>query len=147
MKIFQKRKSSHYLSEKRKNDFDPQEKVDHPTIIFIYFTSAPVSQESNQKYTDFTSLSKRVYHFTKVEFITPEGEFNDAICTLIIPELNEDSPPYVAIYYKRDNSDWFTESLYRKRVRYSFKDGVVKLDRSNFWDWYEVNEIKVIIIY
>ena len=117
-------------------------------LLFLFIlTSAPVSQESNQKFTDFTSLTKRVYHFTKVEFITPEGEFNDAICTLIIPELNEDSPPYVAIYYKRDNSDWFTESLYRKRVRYSFKDGVVKLDRSNFWDWYEVNEIKVVIIY
>ena len=104
-------------------------------LFFLFIvTSAPVSQESNQKYTDFTSLTKRVYHFTKVEFITPEGEFNDAICTLIIPELNEDSPPYVAIYYKRDNSDWFTESLYRKRVRYSFKDGVIKLDRSNFLD-------------
>ena len=53
----------------------------------------------------------------------------------------------MAIYYKRDNSDWFTESLYRKRVRYSFQDGLVKLDRSNFWDWYEVNEIKVVVIY
>ncbi len=103
--------------------------------------------QSTDKYSEFRSLVKRVYHFTKVEFITPEGEFNDAICTLIIPELKEDSPPYVAIYYKRDNSEWFTESLYRKRVRYSFKDGVIKLDRSNFWDWYEVNEIKVVIIY
>ena len=116
------------------------------SFLFI-LTSAPVSQESNQKNPECTSLTKRVYYFTKLEFIPPEGEFNDAICTLIIPELNEDSPPYVAIYYKRDNSDWFTESLYRKRVRYSFKDGVLKLDRSNFWDWYEVNEIKVVIIY
>jgi len=116
-------------------------------IICCLVVSAAVSQESNQKFTEFKSLTKRVYHFTKVEFITPEGEFNDAICTLIIPELKEDSPPFVAIYYKRDNSDWFTESLYRKRVRYSFKNGVIKLDRSNFWDWYEVNEIKVVIIY
>ena len=116
-------------------------------FICCLVSSAGVSQESNQKFTEFKSLAKRVYHFTKVEFITPEGEFNDAICTLIIPELKEDSPPFVAIYYKRDNSDWFTESLYRKRVRYSFKNGVIKLDRSNFWDWYEVNEIKVVIIY
>lgn len=117
--------------------------------LFIYYlvSSAAVSQESNQKFTEFKSLTKRVYHFTKVEFITSEGEFNDAICTLIIPELKEVTPPFVAIYYKRDNSDWFTESLYRKRVRYSFKNGVIKLDRSNFWDWYEVNEIKVVIIY
>jgi hypothetical protein len=116
-------------------------------IICCLVVSAAVSQESNQKFTEFKSLTKRVYYYTKVEFITPEGEFNDAICTLVISELKEESPPYVAIYYKRDNSDWFTESLYRKRVRYSFKNGVIKLDRSNFWDWYEVNEIKVVIIY
>ena len=116
-------------------------------IICCLVVSAAVSQESNQKFTEFKSLTKRVYHYTKVEFITSEGEFNDAICTLVIPELKEDSPPFVAIYYKRDNSDWFTESLYRKRVRYSFKNGVIKLDRSNFWDWYEVNEIKVVVIY
>ena len=116
-------------------------------IICCLVVSAAVSQESNQKFTEFKSLTKRVYHYTKVEFITPEGEFNDAICTLVISELKEDSPPFVAIYYKRDNSDWFTESLYRKRVRYSFKNGVIKLDRSNFWDWYEVNEIKVVVIY
>ena len=116
-------------------------------IISCLVVSAAVSQESNQKFTEFISLTKRVYYYTKVEFITPEGEFNDAICTLVISELDEDSPPYVAIYYKRDNSDWFTESLYRKRVRYSFKNGVLKLDRSNFWDWYEVNEIKVVVIY
>ena len=116
-------------------------------FLSLFFTSNTTSQESNQKYTEFKNLAKRVYHFTKVEFITPEGEFNDAICTLIIPELNEKSPPYVAIYYKRDQSEWFTESLYRKRVRYSYKNGVIKLDRSNFWDWYEVNEIKVVVIY
>ncbi len=120
-------------------------------IIVIYtsllLSGSYLNGQSTNKFTEFQSLTKRVYHFTKVEFITPEGEFNDAICTLVIPNLKEDSPPYVAIYYKRDNSDWFTESLYRKRVRYSFKDGVVKLDRSNFWDWYEVNEIKVVILY
>ncbi len=99
------------------------------------------------KFKDYTNLKKRVYSFTKVEFITEEGEFNDAICTLVIPDLKEDSPPYVAIYYKRSNSDWFTESLYRKRVRFSFKDGVIKLDRTNFWDWFDLEEIKVVIIY
>ena len=118
------------------------------TCIFFYLiSSAAVSQESNEKFTEFKTLTKRVYHFTKLEFITPEGEFNDAICTLIIDDLKEERPPYVAIYYKRDNSDWFTASLYRKRVRYSFKNGVIKLDRSNFWDWYEVNEIKIVLIY
>ena len=88
-----------------------------------------------------------MYHFTKVEFITEEGEFNEAICILNIPGLKEDSPPFVAIYYKRENSNWFTESLYRKRVRFSFQDGIVQLDRTNFWDWFELNEIKVVIIY
>ncbi|SVA05646.1 uncharacterized protein METZ01_LOCUS58500, partial [marine metagenome] len=38
-------------------------------------------------------------------------------------------------------------SLYRKRVRFTFRDGVVKLDRSNFWAWDELEEIKVVIIY
>ena len=116
------------------------------TLLYIFFLTV-FAQESNQKFVDFSSVKKRVYNFTKVEFITTEGEFNDAICTLVIKDLNEDNPPFVAIYYKRDNSDWFTESLYRKRVRYSFQDGLIKLDRSNFWDWYEVNEIKVVVIY
>lgn len=117
-------------------------------IAFIAFFGPFVfSQQTNINFKDYKSLTKRVYNFTKVEFITEEGEFNDSICTLIIPSLSENSPPYVAIYYKRDLSDWFTESLYRKRVRYSFKNGILKLDRSNFWDWYEVNEIKVVVIY
>lgn len=102
---------------------------------------------SEDVYQDYSDLKKRVYHFTKVEFITEEGEFNEAIGTLVIPDLSEDSPPYVAIYYKRENSEWFTESLYRKRVRFSFKDGVIKLDRTNFWDWFEVEEILVVVIY
>ena len=116
-------------------------------IFFILLFNFSFQQESNQKFTDFTSIKKRVYNFTKVEFITEEGEFNDAICTLVIKDLDQNNPPYVAIYYKRDNSNWFTESLYRKRVRYSFQDGLIKLDRSNFWDWYEVNEIKIVVIY
>ncbi|MBT3299849.1 MAG: hypothetical protein HN657_00645 [Candidatus Marinimicrobia bacterium] len=96
---------------------------------------------------EYTSLKKRVFNYTKINFITEEGEFDESICTLIIPDLKEDSPPYVAIYYKRDNSKWFTESLYRKRLRFSFKDGVLKLDRSNFWDWFELSEIKIVVIY
>ncbi len=103
--------------------------------------------QSIHKYRDYTNLTKRVYSFTKVEFITEEGEFNEAICTLIIPDFKADSPPYIAIYYKRNNSQWFTESLYRKRVRFSFQDGVIKLDRSNFWDWIELDEIKIVIYY
>ncbi len=101
----------------------------------------------NERFKEHESLRKRVYNFTKVEFITEEGQFNDAICTLVIPDLSEDSPPYVAIYYKRENSEWFTESLYRKRVRFSFKDGVLKLDKTNFWDWFELEEIKVVVLY
>ena len=96
---------------------------------------------------EYTPLKKRVYNFTKLDFITSEGEFNEAICTLVIPDLSEDSPPYVAIYYKRDNSEWFTESLYRKRLRFSFKDGVLKLDQSNFWDWFEISQIKIVVVY
>ena len=66
---------------------------------------------------------------------------------MLLPDLIEDSPPLVAIYYKKTNSKWFTESLYRKRVRFTFRDGVVKLDQSNFWAWDELEEIKVVIIY
>ncbi len=115
-------------------------------VTFFLLCQLAWGQATN-RYIEIHDLKKRVYHFTKVEFITEEGEFNDAICTLIIPDLKEDSPPYVAIYYKRENSEWFTESLYRKRVRFSFKDGVLKLDRTNFWDWFELEEIKVVILY
>ncbi|MEE2765860.1 MAG: hypothetical protein VX600_05165 [Candidatus Neomarinimicrobiota bacterium] len=96
---------------------------------------------------EFSPLRKRVYSFSKLDFITSEGEFNEAICTLVIPDLKMNNPPFVAIYYRRENSQWFTESLYRKRLRFSFKEGVVKLDRSNFWDWFEVEEIKIVVIY
>lgn len=116
-------------------------------IAFYALLNSWVLSQSTANYREFTQLRKRVYNFTKVEFITEEGEFNDAICTLIIPDLKEDSPPYVAIYYKRSNSSWFTESLYRKRIRFSFKDGIIKLDRTNFWDWFDLEEIKVVVIY
>ena len=104
-------------------------------------------QEHAKNVQEFSPLKKRVYSFTKLDFITSEGEFNESICTLLIPDLKEDSPPFVAIYYKRDNSQWFTESLYRKRLRFNFKDGVLKLDQSNFWDWFEIAEIKIVVIY
>ena len=104
-------------------------------------------QLPNNKFKEFSSLTKKVYSFSKLDFVTSEGEFNEAICTLIIPELISDSPPYIAIYYRRENSKWFTESLYRKRLRFSFRDGVIKLDRSNFWDWFEIEEIKIVVIY
>ena len=116
-------------------------------FYLIWFVSGVVLAQSTNKFTEYKSLTKRVYNFTKVEFITEEGEFNDAICTLLIPDLHKDSPQLVVIYYKRTNSQWFTESLYRKRVRFSFRDGVVKLERSNFWAWHELEEIKVVIFY
>ena len=115
-------------------------------LTFVFCLSIITGQVSDN-FKEYKDLTKRVYHFTKVEFITEEGEFNEAICTLNIPELKEDNPPFVAIYYKRENSNWFTESLYRKRMRFSFQDGIVQLDRTNFWDWFELNEIKVVIIY
>ena len=115
---------------------------------YILFGFLSILNAQNiQPYKDFLNLTKRVYYFTKVEFITEEGEFNEEICTFNIPDLKEDSPPFVAIYYKRENSNWFTESLYRKRVRFSFKDGVLKLDRTNFWDWFELEEIRVVILF
>ena len=119
-------------------------------LFFFYlfwFVTGVLLGQSTSKFIDYKSLTKRVYNFTKVEFITEEGEFNDAICTLSIPDLSEDSPPLLAIYYKRTNSQWFTESLYRKRVRFSFRDGVIKLERSNFWDWHELEEIKIVVLY
>ena len=119
-------------------------------FIISLLISSPkliLGQEHEKNLEEYTLLRKRVYSFSKLDFITAEGEFNESICTLVIPDLKEDSPPYVAIYYKRDNSKWFTESLYRKRLRFSFKDGVLKLDQSNFWDWFEIAEIKIVVIY
>ncbi len=116
--------------------------------LYLFLSTYQIKgQEHFKNVQEFSPLKKRVYSFTKLDFITSEGEFNEAICTLLIPDLQEDSPPYVAIYYKRDNSEWFTESLYRKRLRFNFKDGVLKLDQSNFWDWFEIAEIKIVVIY
>ena len=72
---------------------------------YILFGFLSILNAQNiQPYKDFLNLTKRVYYFTKVEFITEEGEFNEEICTFYIPDLKEDSPPFVAIYYKRENS-------------------------------------------
>ena len=117
------------------------------SFLFLLSTSEANGQEHAKNVQEYSPLKKRVYSFTKLDFITSEGEFNESICTLLIPDLMEDSPPFVAIYYKRDNSEWFTESLYRKRLRFNFKDGVLKLDQSNFWDWFEIAEIKIVVIY
>ena len=116
-------------------------------FIFLVFQLDLFGQEHEKNLSEYHSIKKRVYSFSKIDFITAEGEFNEAICTLLIPDLKEDSPPFVAIYYKRDNSEWFTESLYRKRLRFNFKDGILKLDQSNFWDWFEIAEIKIVVIY
>lgn len=116
-------------------------------FIVLVFQSGLFGQVHEKNLSEFQSIKKRVYSFSKIDFITAEGEFNEAICTLLIPDLKEDSPPFVAIYYKRDNSEWFTESLYRKRLRFNFKDGILKLDQSNFWDWFEIAEIKIVVIY
>lgn len=117
------------------------------SIVALLFSIQIYGQEHAKNVEIYSPLKKRVYSFSKLDFITSEGEFNESICTLLIPDLKEDSPPFVAIYYKRDNSEWFTESLYRKRLRFNFKDGVLKLDQSNFWDWFEIAEIKIVVIY
>ena len=114
---------------------------------FIILSTLAVSQQTLEKSKVFSPLTKKVYSFSKLDFVTSEGEFNEAICTLIIPDLVSDSPPFLAIYYRRENSKLFTESLYRKRLRFSFKNGVIKLDRSNFWDWFEIEEIKIVVVY
>lgn len=122
----------------------------HPFFFITFLTlliATAFGQEHEKNLSEYPQLKKRVYSFSKLDFITSEGEFNEAICTLLIPDLKEDSPPFVAIYYKRDNSEWFTESLYRKRLRFNFKDGILKLDQSNFWDWFEIAEIKIVVIY
>ena len=118
-------------------------------VLFLFFVlvSIAVGQEVLDKSRSFSPLTKKVFSFSKLDFVTSEGEFNEAICTLSIPDLVSDSPPFIAIYYRRENSLWFTESLYRKRLRFSFKDSVIKLDRSNFWDWFEIEEIKIVVIY
>ncbi len=122
----------------------------HPLFFITFLTllnAIVFGQEHEKNLSEYPQLKKRVYSFSKLDFITSEGEFNETICTLLIPDLKEDSPPFVAIYYKRDNSEWFTESLYRKRLRFNFKDGILKLDQSNFWDWFEIAEIKIVVIY
>ena len=123
----------------------------HPFLLALFIALVLQldlsGQEHEKNLSEYQSIKKRVYSFSKIDFITAEGEFNEAICTLLIPDLKEDSPPFVAIYYKRDNSEWFTESLYRKRLRFNFKDGILKLDQSNFWDWFEIAEIKIVVIY
>ncbi len=116
-------------------------------LISVTFLSFLIGQEQPEKSRSFSPLTKKVFSYSKLDFVTSEGEFNEAICTLEIPDLSSDSPPFIAIYYRRENSLWFTESLYRKRLRFSFKDGVIKLDRSNFWDWFEIEEIKIVVIY
>ena len=116
-------------------------------FIFIILSTLAVSQQTLEKSKVFSPLTKKVYSFSKLDFVTSEGEFNEAICTLIIPDLVSDSPPFLAIYYSRENSKLFTESLYRKRLRFSFKNGVIKLDRFNFWDWFEIEEIKIVVVY
>ena len=120
-----------------------------PQLIYklVLLFSLLFSQGASDKFKQYSPLTKKVYSFSKLDFVTSEGEFNEAICTLKIPDLIADSPPYIAIYYRRENSKWFTESLYRKRLRFSFKDGVIKLDRSNFWDWFEIEEIKIVVVY
>jgi hypothetical protein len=116
--------------------------------LILCLSAIPILGQGHTKNVqEYSPLKKRVYSFSKLDFITSEGEFNESICTLLIPDLREDSPPFVAIYYKRDNSEWFTESLYRKRLRFNFKEGVLKLDQSNFWDWFEISEIKIVVIY
>ena len=116
-------------------------------LLSVIFWSLLFGQEQAEKSRSFSPLTKKVFSYSKLDFVTSEGEFNEAICTLEISDLSSDSPPFIAIYYRRENSLWFTESLYRKRLRFSFKNGVIKLDRSNFWDWFEIEEIKIVVIY
>ena len=116
-------------------------------LKIVIFSALVIGQQTPEKPKVFSPLTKKVYSFSKLDFVTSEGEFNEAICTLVIPDLVSDSPPFIAIYYRRESSQWFTESLYRKRLRFSFKNGVIKLDRSNFWDWFEIEEIKIVVIY
>ena len=57
--------------------------------------------------------------------------------------------------YKPPNTD--EENGLRKNLRIArrilkkegwvIKDGVLKLDQSNFWDWFEIAEIKIVVIY
>ena len=55
-------------------------------VFYLYVFSSVIYGQFNEKYIEYKSLTKRVYNFTKVEFITEEGEFNDAICTLLLPD-------------------------------------------------------------
>ena len=49
------------------------------------FLSGISAQTSESIIKEYTALKKRVFNYTKIDFITSEGEFNEAICTLVIP--------------------------------------------------------------
>ncbi|MEC7850162.1 MAG: hypothetical protein VX993_05420, partial [Candidatus Neomarinimicrobiota bacterium] len=61
--------------------------TNHSQIIFksIILLSLLFCQQSEDKSKEYSPLIKKVYSFSKLDFVTSEGEFNEAICTLIIP--------------------------------------------------------------
>ena len=73
-------------------------------LISVTFLSFLIGQEQPEKSRSFSPLTKKVFSYSKLDFVTSEGEFNQAICTLEIPDLSSDSPPFIAIYYRRENS-------------------------------------------
>ena len=53
---------------------------------FLSFLSAQDHQKNLETYTP---LKKKVYSFSKIDFITSEGEFNESICTISIPDFKK----------------------------------------------------------
>ena len=58
-------------------------------FIGVLASSSCINGQNSDRFKEYKQLTKRVYHFTKVEFITEEGEFNEAICTPNIPDLKK----------------------------------------------------------
>ena len=63
-------------------------------ILFGFLTL--INAQNTLPHGDFTNLTKRVYYFTKGEFITEEGEFNEEICTFNISELKSWIDPFLS---------------------------------------------------
>ena len=66
-------------------------KIKSRIIIYLIFSTFTClqAQINKKNIVEYKNLKKRVYNFTKIDFVTSEGEFNESICTLLIPDLRK----------------------------------------------------------
>ena len=76
------------------------------------------------------------------------SDFFKNITNLI--ESNTDRLSYgvsVADINKDNKFEFIVAGFRYPNLALGFKDGVLKIDQSNFWDWFEISEIKIVVIY